>query len=210
MNIRAPDEEEEDLEEGEEHVAAIGWPPEWPPGRLPGGLPEAAAAAQAEPAQAEPRERLRDAGKEAEDFEKQSAAKLVDMRGVAQPPPFTGDESAWQDWRFRFQTIMALLDMREVMQLAAIHPREITENELSEENSWKGKMLYSFLVALVSGRALGIVRQVPEGHGLESWRCLVRDYEPAVATRYWAVSGTVESGLDRCRRVHRAADGLGT
>ena len=210
VNIRAPDEEEEDLEEGEEHVAAIGWPPEWPPGRLPGGLPEAAAAAQAEPAQAEPRERPRDAGKEAGDFEKQSAAKLVDMRGVAQPPPFTGDESAWQDWRFRFQTIMALLDMREVMQLAAIHPREITENELSEENSWKGKMLYSFLVALVSGRALGIVRQVPEGHGLESWRCLVRDYEPAVATRYWAVSGTVESGLDRCRRVHRAADGLGT
>ena len=48
-------------------------------------------------------------------------------------------------------------------------------------------MLYSLLVALVSGRALGIVRQVPEGHGLEAWRCLVRDYEPAVATRYCAV-----------------------
>ena len=124
MNIRVPDEEEEDLEEGEEHVAAIGWPPEWPPGGLPGGLPEAAAAAQAERAQAEPRERPRDAGKEAGDFEKQSAAKLVDMRGVAQPLPFNGDGSAWQDWRFRFQTITALLDMREVMQLHSTRGRQ--------------------------------------------------------------------------------------
>eukprot|EP00972_Heterocapsa_arctica_P028759 4230755-Heterocapsa_arctica.AAC.1 len=108
------------------------------------------------------------------------------MRGVAQPPPFSGDDAAWRDWRFRFQTITALLDMREVMQLAATYPREIQEYELNKENSWKGKMLYSLLVALVSGRALGIVRQVSEGHGLEAWRCLVHDYEPAVATRYCA------------------------
>ena len=73
------------------------------------------------------------------------------------------------------------------MKLAAEHPREITEDELSKENGWKGRMLYSLLVVLVSGRALGIVRQVPEGHGLEAWRCLAKEYEPAVATRYCAV-----------------------
>ena len=30
------------------------------------------------------------------------AAKLVDTRGIAQPPPFSGDEAAWHDWRFKF------------------------------------------------------------------------------------------------------------
>eukprot|EP00972_Heterocapsa_arctica_P064989 9593293-Heterocapsa_arctica.AAC.1 len=81
------------------------------------------------------------------------------MRGIAQPPPFSGDDSAWHDWRFRFQTITALLDMREVMRTAASCPRNIIEGELNRENTWKGRMLYSLLVSLVSGRALGIVRQ---------------------------------------------------
>eukprot|EP00972_Heterocapsa_arctica_P048044 7085129-Heterocapsa_arctica.AAC.1 len=73
------------------------------------------------------------------------------------------------------------------MKLAANFPRAITEEELSRENVWRGRMLYSILVALVSGRALGIVRQVEEGHGLEAWQCLVREYEPPIATRCCAV-----------------------
>eukprot|EP00972_Heterocapsa_arctica_P021888 3221419-Heterocapsa_arctica.AAC.1 len=70
------------------------------------------------------------------------------MRGIAQPPPFSGDDAMWQDWRFRFQSIAALLDLRDVMKIAAGHPREITEEELNRENTWKGRMLYSLLVAL--------------------------------------------------------------
>eukprot|EP00972_Heterocapsa_arctica_P083208 12261339-Heterocapsa_arctica.AAC.1 len=72
------------------------------------------------------------------------------------------------------------------MKLGAVHPREIAEEELSKENTCKGRMIYSLLVALVGGRALGIVRQVPEGHGLEAWRRLVGEYEPPVATRFCA------------------------
>ena len=102
--------------------------------------------------------------------------KLVDLRGIAQPPSFNCEEKAWADWRFRFQTVAALLSLHEVMQVAAQHPRVIVSTELSEENVWKGRTLYGLLVALVAGRALGIVRQVPEGHGLEAWRCLVQEY----------------------------------
>ena len=108
----------------------------------------------------------------------QVAQKLVDMRGVAHPPSFSGEDEAWQDWRFRFQTVAALLDIGDVMNLAATHPREITEGELSADNAWRGKVLYSLLVSLVGGRGLGIVRQVKEGHGLEAWRRLVREYGP--------------------------------
>ena len=59
----------------------------------------------------------------------QVAQKLVDMRGVTHPPPFNGEDEAWQDWRFRFQTVAALLDIGDVMDLAAMHPREIAEDE---------------------------------------------------------------------------------
>eukprot|EP00972_Heterocapsa_arctica_P084880 12503941-Heterocapsa_arctica.AAC.1 len=98
VDIRVPD-EEDDLDWDSEDrgcLAAVGTPQEW--------FPEAAAAAApaAEPRKEGPGE-----------AEKQNAAKLVDMRGVAHPPPFSGDDAAWQDWRFRFQTITALLDMRE-------------------------------------------------------------------------------------------------
>eukprot|EP00972_Heterocapsa_arctica_P024786 3656168-Heterocapsa_arctica.AAC.1 len=85
-------------------------------------FPEAAAAAApAAAAAGKPPDNVKGPG----EYEKQNAAKLVDMRGVAQPPPFSGDDAAWQDWRFRFQTITALLDMRGVMQIAATYPREI-------------------------------------------------------------------------------------
>eukprot|EP00972_Heterocapsa_arctica_P042913 6327177-Heterocapsa_arctica.AAC.1 len=70
------------------------------------------------------------------------AAKLVDLHGVAHPPPFSGDEAGWQDWRFRFQIVTALLDLRDVMRKAAVHPRAITEDELSSENAAHGVMLY--------------------------------------------------------------------
>ena len=37
------------------------------------------------------------------------AAKLVDLRGVAKPPVFSGKESDWADFRFRLESIAALL-----------------------------------------------------------------------------------------------------
>eukprot|EP00972_Heterocapsa_arctica_P031872 4695966-Heterocapsa_arctica.AAC.1 len=59
------------------------------------------------------------------------------------------------------------------MRKAAVHPRVITEDELSSKNAALGVMLYSLLVTLVAGKALGIVRKVQEGHGLEAWRRLI-------------------------------------
>ena len=98
VNIRVP-EDEGDLNEAEEGVAA-GMEP-------PGYVPAAGAAGQAPVA---PEVLVRE--KEPGEMKKHNAAKLVDMKGAAAPPPFSGDDAAWQDWRFRFQTIMALLGMR--------------------------------------------------------------------------------------------------
>eukprot|EP00972_Heterocapsa_arctica_P102833 15156015-Heterocapsa_arctica.AAC.1 len=68
------------------------------------------------------------------------------------------------------------------MRKAAVHPQAITEDELSSENAARGVMLYSLVVTLVAGKALGIVRKVQEGYGLEAWRRLILEYEPQVPT----------------------------
>eukprot|EP00972_Heterocapsa_arctica_P008376 1223405-Heterocapsa_arctica.AAC.1 len=34
------------------------------------------------------------------DADKANAARLVDLRGIAQPPPFSGDDTQWYEWRF--------------------------------------------------------------------------------------------------------------
>ncbi|CAE8609876.1 unnamed protein product [Polarella glacialis] len=43
------------------------------------------------------------------------AARMVDLKGVAKPPVFTGREADWSAWRFRFESAMALLDLDGVM-----------------------------------------------------------------------------------------------
>ena len=146
------------------------------------GPPEAAASA-AKPGKAEPQMQASSAEAKIPGYREQ-AVKLADLRGIAQPPPFSGDEKAWVDWRFRLQTVAALMNLYGVTRLAAAHPRQINQEDFSEENKWKGRTLYGLLVALVSGRALGIIRQVPEGKGLEAWRCLVQEYEPEEPTRW--------------------------
>eukprot|EP00972_Heterocapsa_arctica_P057913 8543973-Heterocapsa_arctica.AAC.1 len=163
---------------GSTSVAALEW---GPPGQ------EGPASGRQVPTAASPVDGVAADAKGPGDAEKANAARLVDLRGVAQPPPFSGDDTQWYEWRFKFQAITSLLDLRDVMKLAAAHPREIMEEELSKENTWKGRMLYSLLVTLVGGRGIGIVRQVPEGHGLEAWRRLVYEYEPPLATRFCAV-----------------------
>ena len=168
---------DEDLEGGGEVVE---WEAVGPVAAV--GPPEAAASA-ARPGKAEPQTQASSAEAKIPGYQGQ-AVKLVDLRGIAQPPPFSGDEKAWVDWRFRFQTVAALMNLYEVVRLAAAHPRQITQEELSEETMWKGRTLYRLLVALVSGRALGIIRQVPEGQGLEAWRCLAQEYEPEEPTRW--------------------------
>mgnify|MGYP002811089245 CR=1 FL=1 len=46
------------------------------------------------------------------------------------------------------------------------------------------KSLYHFLVQTVDGRALQLIHLVQRGNGLEAWRVLCREYQPAVGGRF--------------------------
>ena len=74
-----------------------------------------------------------------------------------------------------------------MMKEAARYGRPVPRAALLREAEARGRFLYGLLVGLCSGRALGIIRLVPEGHGLEAWRKLVLEYEPRLATRHCAM-----------------------
>eukprot|EP00972_Heterocapsa_arctica_P046977 6932579-Heterocapsa_arctica.AAC.1 len=37
--------------------------------------------------------------------------KLVDLKGVATPPEFSGDDKDWYEWKFRSSSVMSLLSI---------------------------------------------------------------------------------------------------
>ena len=133
-------------------------------------------------------------------------AKLVDFKGVAKPPPFSGDDADWYEWKFRFMSIMGLLGVAEEMKFCAAMHEPIPFVRLRPQAKQKATLLYNLLIALVKGRALAILRGVLDSNGLEVWRQLVLEYEPHQAARYsqmlqgvlnpsWASSLTFELGL---------------
>ncbi|CAE8737401.1 unnamed protein product, partial [Polarella glacialis] len=114
------------------------------------------------------------------------AGRMVDMRGVAKPPNFTGLETDWAEWKFRMEAILSLLGLDDLAEAAVREGVDADARLLSDADELRSKMLYNLLVQLCSGKALSLVRTVRRADGLGSWAKLVRDYEPSVAARHCA------------------------
>ena len=110
--------------------------------------------------------------------------KLVDFKGVAKLPPFSGDDADWFEWKFRFTSVMGLLRVAGEMKFCAAMHEPVPFARLGPQAKQKSALLYNLLIALVKGRALAILRRVADSNGLEVWRQLVLEYEPQQAARY--------------------------
>ena len=117
-----------------------------------------------------------------EDLMTDVMAKLVDLRGVAKPPMFTGRVEDWSDFRFKMENIAALLSLDDLLQRAASGSACL---EPGDEP--KGKFLYNSLVQVCHGKALALVRLIPRADGASAWRSLVQEYEPDEASRHCAL-----------------------
>ncbi|CAE8719240.1 unnamed protein product, partial [Polarella glacialis] len=115
------------------------------------------------------------------------AGRMVDMRGVAKPPNFTGLETDWAEWKFRMEAILSLLGLDDLAEAAVREGVDADARLLSDADELRSKMLYNLLVQLCSGKALSLVRTVRRADGLGSWAKLVREYEPSVAARHCAM-----------------------
>eukprot|EP00972_Heterocapsa_arctica_P030548 4496859-Heterocapsa_arctica.AAC.1 len=112
-------------------------------------------------------------------------AKLVDLKGVARPPEFSGREDHdWYECKFRFSSAMSLLGILPAMRYCADIPYPVDYHAISPDGRQKNTLLYNLLVQLVRGRALAVVRGVDDANGLEVWRQLQLEYEPRRAARY--------------------------
>ena len=77
--------------------------------------------------------------------------KLVDLKGVAKPPEFAGEDSAWYEWKFRFSSVMSLLGILPAMLYVVDLPYPVRTEALSPEGRQKSSLLYNVLVQLTKG-----------------------------------------------------------
>ena len=95
-----------------------------------------------------------DDGARAEGLTREVLSKLVDLRGVARPPLFTGAVEDWSEFRFRAENVATLFGVEEFMDKAARG-----EGEEMPGDATRSKFLCSLLVAICQGKALALVRR---------------------------------------------------
>ena len=75
-------------------------------------------------------------------------SRLVNLKDLAKPPSFSGKESEWKEWRFRFESVAALLGLEVLMHGALeISLEEVDALDLREQS--RSKVLYSVLVCML-------------------------------------------------------------
>ena len=106
------------------------------------------------------------------------AKPLVDSSKLGQKPPvvFGNTEAGWADWSWRFRNHMAAANQgaRIAMKFAEAAGATPVSEEQVTSSGWAvlSDQLYSSLVGFTSDESSSIVRNTPEGHGLEAWRKL--------------------------------------
>ena len=111
------------------------------------------------------------------------ASRLVDLRGIAQPPTFSGMPEDWGEFRFRFEAVAGLLNLDTMLQRIAAQQQNafLTPSERAQS-----KLTYNMLVQLVHGKALALLRLVRRHDGVAAWQALLKEYEPAQPARFCA------------------------
>ena len=114
---------------------------------------------------------------------------LIDTKAVTKPHPFSGKESEWPGWSFKFGTWINGQHQygQDVLDWAAgLGEQSVTEENLAEETirhpSAKAlnQMLHSVLVSLTNmgTTAFDLVKNSKPQLGLDAWRRLSRKFDP--------------------------------
>ena len=105
---------------------------------------------------------------------------------MARPPQFSGKDSDWEEFRFRLESLAALLQLQEPMRRAA-QASEIDLVSLADAWIPGAALLLNLLVQCCQGRALVILRMIRDSNGFLAWKRLVEEYEPTSTTRHNAL-----------------------
>jgi hypothetical protein len=115
--------------------------------------------------------------------------KPVDLKSLAKPPQFTGKDEDFVEWRFKMESLNGLLQLEEAMEAAA--QTESMSEAVADRWKPSSKLVYNLLATVCSGRALTIVKLVPQRNGFVAWRRLCMEFEPANSPRHLALLVTI-------------------
>ena len=109
-----------------------------------------------------------------------STREIVDNKLAAKPKSFSGKESEWAAWAFKWKAYVAALDAR--MGEALIEARTLTDDRvlnaaLDADAAARSRQLYFALVLIVEGEALSVIKPAGNGEGFYAWKLLLDRYE---------------------------------
>ena len=121
----------------------------------------------------------------------QPGASMVDTRGMGRPPPFSGDEASFREWRGKVTAYLCATNdtAKTALQCAELQETPITDETMTERCTEddlvdEGKLatgqafntkLYLVLIDICRGEPFRLV-EAASGSGLEAWRQLMRRY----------------------------------
>ena len=102
--------------------------------------------------------------------------------------------AGWKDWSWSFEQYMSSVDskfMDDIRQVRSNTEKPIDTFDFSDAERQRNSFFYSLLSSLMRQRALLVVKQVPGNNGLEAYRLLVAQNEPANKNRAMSLLNTI-------------------
>ena len=121
-----------------------------------------------------------------ESFEKRWSIGLGSDRSLGRPKEWNGESASFDDFMYKYQNWVGALPggADQLLDSAVKLQMPIALSSMSEKEKVMARGIATGLRALVGGKALMIIRHLPErSNGFEMWRTLHREYRPETATR---------------------------
>ena len=104
------------------------------------------------------------------------------MNGQAEGMP-------WSQWSFVFRSYLGAFDPTATRLLRQVErnvedPVVVDNTSMTEVERRLSIQLFHVLALTCRGKALQVVRRVPEGFGFEAWKQLCREFEPRLLSRF--------------------------
>ena len=115
---------------------------------------------------------------------------LVDTKAIGKPATFSGDVDMkgkhegmpWSQWSVVLRSTATSL-LRQVESNVG-DPVVVDNTSMTEGERRLSIQLFCVLALTCRGKALQVVRRVPEGFGFEAWKQLCREFEPHLPSRF--------------------------
>ena len=115
----------------------------------------------------------------------ESKDTIADLKVVARPRTFDGQQHHFREWKFAFENYMLLLDSEFLQEMVASEAAtlEVAVPADKPETQKRSITLFAVLASMTAGRASRLVQTVRTRNGFEVWRLLNNEFAPKVNTR---------------------------